>query len=134
MFLFGKKSKKKLEGTNEVVQRVCKRALEISTVDFSIIDGFRTQKQQKKMFDKGASELDGTMRISDHQTGMAVDVIPYIRGMDVWDTKDLAVRSAWLEIYRAFMRAAMQEDVQLEFGLGYNISGGRDWPHISFKG
>jgi len=133
MFLFGKKSKKKLKNVNEVVKRVCKRALDISTVDFSVIDGFRTQEQQKKMFDKGASELDGTNLISDHQLGLAVDVIPYMRGKDIWDTKDLEVRSAWLEVYRAFMRAAMQEGVQLEFGLGYNISGGRDWPHISFK-
>jgi peptidoglycan L-alanyl-D-glutamate endopeptidase CwlK len=134
MFVFGKKSKKKLKNVDEVVKRVCKRALEISTVDFSVIDGFRTQEQQREMFDKGASELDGTMKISDHQTGMAVDVIPFLRGYDIWDTKDLTVRSAWLELYRAFMRAAMQEGVELEFGLGYNISGGRDWPHISFKG
>ena len=133
MFLFGKRSKKKLKNVDDVVKRVCKRALNISTVDFGVIDGFRTQEQQQEMFDKGVSELDGTMKISDHQLGLAVDVIPILRGHDIWDTEDLEVRSAWLELYRAFMRAAMKEDVQLEFGLGYNISGGRDWPHISFK-
>lgn len=133
MFVFGKRSKKKLKNVNEVVKRVCKRALAESTVDFSVIDGFRTQEQQKEMYDKGVSELDGTNNISDHQTGMAIDVIPVLKGKNIWDTEDLEVRSAWLEVYRAFMRAGMKEGAQLEFGLGYNISGGRDWPHISIK-
>lgn len=133
MFVFGKRSKKKLKNVNEVVKRVCKRALAESTVDFSVIDGFRTQEQQKEMYDKGVSELDGTNKISDHQTGMAIDVIPVLKDKNIWDTEDLEVRSAWLEVGRAMMRAARLEGVQAEWGITYNISGGRDWPHFSIK-
>lgn len=132
-YKFGKNSKKKLTGVLPKVQELAKRALKYSTVDFSVIDGLRSAAEQRAMYDKGASELDGTMKISDHQTGCAIDVVPYVKGMDIWDVKDPVVAATWLEIYRAFGRAAMKLGIQLELGLYYNIGGGRDYPHISVK-
>lgn len=133
-FKFGKRSSEKLGTTNVVVQELCERALKYSKVDFSVIDGLRTQEQQKAMYDNGKSELDGTNKISDHQTGFAVDVIPYCKGLNPWDVSDDSVKAAYLEMYRAFMRASMKMGVHLEFGLGYSIGGGYDYPHISVKG
>jgi len=132
-FKFGKKSKEKLDGVDERVKRLCEKALKYSTVDFSVIDGLRTQSEQKAMFDKGASELDGQMFVSDHQLGLAIDVIPYVDGLDPWDVDNVDVKLAYMEMYRAFMRASMKLGMLLEFGFGYNIGGGRDWPHISVK-
>jgi peptidoglycan L-alanyl-D-glutamate endopeptidase CwlK len=133
-YKFGRRSREKLEGTQEIVKVLARKALKYTTVDFSVIDGRRTQTEQKAMFDAGKSELDGSMKISDHQTGLAIDVIPVI-DKSVWDVKDSEVAAAWLELYRAFMRAAMKLGVELEFGVGYNIgSEGRDYPHISIKG
>ena len=129
---FGKRSKENLSGVKPEVVKLCKKALRYSTVDFSIIDGLRTPQQQREMYDAGKSELDGTNKISDHQTGYAVDVIPVVKG-NVWDTEDLEVRSAWLELYRAFMLAGRKLGLNLEFGLGYDIAGCRDFPHISVK-
>ena len=85
------------------------------------------------MFAKGASELDGVHQISDHQTGMAIDVIPYLPGKDIWDVDDLEVKAAWFEVHRAFGRAGFKLGLQLELGVWYNIGGGRDYPHISVK-
>jgi len=132
-FKFGTGSLDNLDGVDDRVIMLCKKALKYSTVDFSVIDGLRTQSEQKALFDAKKSELDGMMLTSDHQLGLAIDVVPYIKGMDVWDVKDPEVAAAWLELYRAFMRAAMKLNMVLEFGVGYNIAGGRDYPHISVK-
>ena len=66
---------------------------------------------------------------------MAIDVIPYVKGLDIWAVDDARVAQAYLEMYRAFMRASMKLGLVLEYGLGYNIGkSGRDYPHISVIG
>ena len=134
MYGFGKRSRQSLDGVQPEVRELCEMALSISEVDFAVIDGFRTAKQQKEMYMSGASELDGVNRISDHQIGKAVDIIPYVKGIDIWAVHEPEVAVAWLEVYRAFMRASMKKKLVLEFGLGYNVGGGRDYPHIAVVG
>jgi len=134
MYGFGKRSRKYLDGVHADVRALAELALSYSTIDMAVIDGFRTAEQQKEMFDAGKSELDGINGISDHQIGKAHDVIPYVKGMDIWDVEDPVVAAAWLEVYRSYLRAAMKLGLVLEFGLGYDIAGGRDYPHISIVG
>jgi hypothetical protein len=43
-------------------------------VDFIIDYVLRSKEEQKRLFDKGLSKLDGTTKISDHQKGQAVDI------------------------------------------------------------
>lgn len=133
-FKYGKRSRENLDGVSPDVKALANLALEYSKIDMSIIDGFRTSKQQKKLFDKGLSELDGSNGISDHQTRMAIDFIPYVKGLDIWNVSEPEVAQVWLECYRGWLRAAMKLNLALEFGLGYDINGGRDYPHISVKG
>lgn len=143
-FKYGSRSKGYLYGTPEreavkpPVVKLCELALSYSTVDFGIIDGLRYDHEQVAIFKAGNSELDGINKKSDHQYGMAIDVYPVIKRngvrLDAYDVDDVDVRAGWLEVYRAFMRAAMKLGLIIEFGLGYNIGGGRDWPHISVKG
>jgi len=143
-FAFGNGSKEKLYGNNDrpavhpMVSKLAVKALGYSTVDFSIIDGRRLTADQQKVFAAGASALDGINQISDHQRGLAIDIYPCVKRdgkrVNMYDIDDPYVVTQWLEVYRAFMRAAMKLGLVLEFGLAYNISGGRDWPHISIKG
>ena len=120
--------------------------LSISTVDISIIDGARNAETQRVHFDKGNSELDGTLKMSDHQIekyvednlGRAIDCIPYVKGVDIWDVRDLTVSWVWCELFRALLRVdrlwkLKGIDVGLELGWTYDINGGRDYPHVSFK-
>ena len=53
-FQFGKRSIKRLEGVHPDLVKVCHRALEMSPIDFSIIEGMRTLKRQKALLAKGA--------------------------------------------------------------------------------
>ena len=144
-FVFGRRSKRFLYGHGDIgpvlpiTIELCNRALRYSSVDFGIIDGRRTAEQQRELYNNGSTTLDGVTALSDHQYGLAIDVLPVVRDennnkLNPFDIDNIIVRDAWLEVYRAFMRAGMKLKITLEFGLGYNISGGRDWPHISIKG
>jgi len=147
-FKFGNRSKEYLYGSDErppvhvEVAELCVRALKYSTVDFAIIDGHRSTEQQQAMFAKGRSTLDGVTKISDHQRALAIDVLPVVKDsrgnrLDAFDVSIPEVRIAWLEVYRAFMRAGFKLGLIIEFGLGYKLGKSeesRDWPHMSIKG
>jgi peptidoglycan L-alanyl-D-glutamate endopeptidase CwlK len=64
-------------------------------VDFTVISGFRTAEEQNKMFAKGVSKLDGYENKSYHQSGMAIDFIPY--PFNGWDDKE-SFRKVWDEL------------------------------------
>jgi len=143
-FVLGKRSKAKLYGDDEhpgvhpAVAELVVKALGYSTVDFGITDGVRTEAEQQAMHRDGKSELDGVNKLSDHQRRLAVDIYPVVhldgKRVNMYDIEDPFVVTQWLEVYRALMRASFKLGLVLEFGLGYNIGGGRDWPHVSIKG
>lgn len=61
-----------------------------SPVDFSIVSGFRTVREQQKLYAQGrtepgeiVTEKDGVLNLSDHQKGEAVDICVW-RGRLVW--------------------------------------------------
>jgi peptidoglycan LD-endopeptidase CwlK len=72
-YVLGKRSKERLEGVHPDLVAVVERAIEISKVDFTVLEGVRTRERQKELFDKGASK---TMN-SRHLTGHAVDLAPW---------------------------------------------------------
>lgn len=51
-------------------------------IDFGVawMGGIRTNEQQYELFKKGASKADGFKNKSAHQSGLAVDLLPYING------------------------------------------------------
>ena len=134
MYSFSQRSLDNLEFVNTKLIDVARLALKESKVDFSVIDGYRSEERQKALYEAGKSEADGVINKSAHQSGKAIDVIPYVKGLDIWDTNNGEVAKAWIELYRAFMRASRILDVNIEFGLGYNIGNGYDYPHIQLKG
>ena len=131
-YVFGRRSKENLKGVNPIMVKV-EDALRYSTVDFSVIDGLRTTQEQQELYKAGVTELDGLVKKSAHQSGNAVDVIPYVEDMDIWDVNSPEVSKLWLEVGRAMLRSAMKNGVCLEWGVAYNIGGGRDYPHFELK-
>lgn len=99
----------KLEGVHPDLVRVVNRAIELSEVDFAVVEGLRTQARQKQLVQAGASQ---TMD-SRHLTGHAVDLAPYIGGQIRWD---------WPPFYKIAdaMKAAAKE-------LGVSLNWGGDW-------
>tara|TARA_R110000796_G_scaffold28418_1_gene77770 strand:- start:626 stop:1021 length:396 start_codon:yes stop_codon:yes gene_type:complete len=120
MYTLGRKSLENLKGVNPILIEILERALEISSdrvdgVDFTIINtaGIRTPQQQNRLFREGVSNADGYKKISKHQTGDALDVVPYLNGGASWDEKEL------LKVAVCMLQASKE--------LGYNLKWGGFW-------
>ena len=120
MYRLGKKSLENLKGVNPILIEILERALEISSnrvdgVDFTIINtaGIRTPEEQNRLFKQGVSNADGYIKISKHQTGDALDVVPYVNGRASWDEKEL------LKVAICMLQASKE--------LGYRLKWGGFW-------
>ena len=120
MYRLGKKSLENLKGVNPILIEILERALEISSnrvdgVDFIIINtaGIRTPEEQNRLFKQGVSNADGYIKISKHQTGDALDVVPYVNGGASWDEKEL------LKVAICMLQASKE--------LGYRLKWGGFW-------
>jgi peptidoglycan L-alanyl-D-glutamate endopeptidase CwlK len=89
--------------------KVVRRALELTSVDFGVTEGLRTQVRQGELV---AAKKSQTMN-SRHLTGDAVDVMAYVNGAGTWEWK------YYEDIACAFKRAAAE--------LGVSIVWGGDW-------
>ena len=69
---YSKRSLSNLRGIHPDLRRVIDRALQESALDFTVIEGLRTQERQAQLVASGASK---TMN-SRHLTGHAVDLLP----------------------------------------------------------
>ncbi len=116
-FRFSARSLAKLEGVHPDLVRVVHRALELSKVDFSIVEGLRTVERQKELLASGASR---TMN-SRHITGHAVDLAPFIAGQIRWDWPP------FYDIAKAMKAAAAELNVPIIWGGDWTTF--KDGPH-----
>ena len=72
-YKLGKRSLENLSGVSGDMVAVVSKAIEITGVDFTVIEGLRTLERQKKLLADGNS----TTLNSRHITGHAVDMVPY---------------------------------------------------------
>jgi peptidoglycan L-alanyl-D-glutamate endopeptidase CwlK len=114
-FVLGTRSRAELQGVHPDLVAVVFRAIELTTQDFTVFDGFRTAEDQAELFRAGASQRDGTRRKSQHQKqksghGEAVDLVPWINGRARWE---------WGAIYPialAVRTAAQEHGLRLRWG------------------
>lgn len=116
-FKLGPRSLLNLRGVHPDLVRVVKRAIGISDIDFTVIEGRRSVARQKELFAKGASK---TMR-SRHIHGFAVDIAPYVGGSIRWDWP------LFDKIGEAMKKAAHLENVQITWGGDWKTF--KDGPH-----
>ncbi|WGM47641.1 hypothetical protein KOAAANKH_02523 [Brevundimonas sp. NIBR10] len=109
--ILGAGSLKELQGVHPDLVRVVKRAIGLSTQDFSVHDGLRTLEEQKRLVAAGASQtLNSMHRAQADGFGHAVDLVPYINGKLRWE---------WPAIYpiaAAMWQAAKDEGVAIRWG------------------
>lgn len=112
MYKFSKRSKDRLVGVHPDLVKVVHKALELSPVDFAVVEGLRTMDRQRELVAKGASQ---TLN-SRHITGHAVDLAPVIDGTVRWD---------WPPIYKiaeAMRLAAAHHGIQVVWGGAWHTS------------
>ena len=112
-YKFGSRSLNNLKGVHPDLLKVVHRALELSEVDFSVIEGVRTQARQAELFKNKASR---TM-LSRHLTGHAVDLYPVGKPTPWEDCKKVAI---------AMFKAAKELKIPLRWGGDWNQNGRSD--------
>lgn len=112
VFVLGPRSLQNLQGVHPDLVKVVKRALEVSPVDFTVIDGLRTETEEALNIAKGASQT----KHSRHLTGHAVDIAAFVHGKVVisWEfqpkiadamkhaSRDLGIPITWGGDWRSF--------------------------------
>jgi peptidoglycan L-alanyl-D-glutamate endopeptidase CwlK len=126
-FKFGEKSKARMRGINDQLIEVAELALLISPIDFGIPKhgGLRTAEEQQALFDGGTSQLDGSIKKSYHQSGMALDVFAYVDGKASWNEDHLTIIAA------AMLEAANRLSVSLRWGGHWKNF--KDMPHFEVR-
>ena len=109
MFKLGKRSIERLQGVHPDLVRVVERAIDLTTVDFTVLEGLRSPERQKILVASGASQ---TLN-SRHITGHAVDLGAWVDNQVDWSWP------LYHQIANA-MKAAANE-------LGIYIVCGADW-------
>lgn len=116
-FKLSKRSLGRLEGVKPELVEVVKRAIELTTIDFGVTEGVRTEKRQKELFDKGASK---TMN-SKHLGGNAVDLVAYIGSKVCWEL------DMYDNLADAMKQSAIEKGVRIKWGAAWSIDCLNDW-------
>ena len=128
------------------MQRVVKRAIEISTVDFIVVQGKRTWDEQARLYGQGRTvnqmavaglpvvyaqpgkpKVTWTMK-SNHLSGKAVDLVAWVNGGISWDT----TKGYYQVIAHAMKTAARDLGVDINWGGDWQTN--KDYPHFELRG
>jgi peptidoglycan L-alanyl-D-glutamate endopeptidase CwlK len=118
MFVLGQRSKLRLKGVHPDLVKVVERTIEISTVNFTVLEGLRTPERQKALVEAGASQ---TLN-SRHITGHAVDLGAWVGDEVRWDWP------LYHKIAAAMKDASKQVNVPIEWGGDWRNF--KDGPHF----
>jgi len=80
VFKLGKRSIERLQGVHPDLVRVVERAIDLTTVDFTVLEGLRSPERQQTLVASGASQ---TLN-SRHITGHAVDLGAWVDNQVDW--------------------------------------------------
>ena len=116
-YQLGSKSIRRMQGVNPDLVRVVERAIELTEIDFTVLEGLRTRERQEALVKAGASK---TLR-SRHLTGHAVDLAALVVGRVVWNT------GPYFKIERAIKTAAGELGIAIEWGGDWKSF--RDYVH-----
>lgn len=105
-YILGKKSLDRLSGVHPHLVAVVKRAIELTDIDFTVLEGVRSKSRQAQLVAAGASKtMDGR-----HITGHAVDLGALVAGSVRWDWP------LYYQVALAMQRAAIELKVTLVWG------------------
>lgn len=122
MFKLSQRSLNRLVGVNENLVNVVKRAIEISEVDFMVIEGLRTKQRQEELYAQGRTKpgkiVTWTMK-SKHIDGLAVDIAPCNKDGSInWNDLKMFDKMA-----DAMFKAAKELNINIRHGADWNMNG-----------
>ena len=115
--VLGPRSIARLQDVHPDLVRVVRRAAALSSLDFTVLEGWRGLPRQKQLLAQGATR---TLN-SRHLTGHAVDLAPMIGGTVSWDWP------LYHRLAKIVKAAAAQENVPIIWGGDWRTF--KDGPH-----
>lgn len=116
-YILSRRSRGNLVRVDKRLSKIVKNAIQITTVDFGVIQGIRTIEEQKALVEKGASQ---TMK-SKHLDGLAVDLMAYIGSRGSWEL------NLYDDIADAIKESAIKENVAIRWGAAWHIQNICEW-------
>lgn len=116
-YKLGAQSELLLRGVHPDLIKVIRRAIQISKIDFKVLEGVRSVARQRELVKKGASQ---TMK-SRHIHGFAVDIAPFVAGQVRWDWP------LYFQLSATVKQAAKDVGVPVEWGGDWKTF--KDGPH-----
>jgi len=117
MFSLSQRSIDRLHGVDDRLVDVVKAAIQITRIDFGVVQGLRTIEMQRKLVASGASQ---TMA-SKHLDGKAVDLMAYIDGRGSWEL------NLYDNIADAMAQAANKIGVKVRWGAAWHVDDIGQW-------
>lgn len=117
-FRLGTRSEQNLVGVHPHLQRVVRRAITITPVDFIVTEGLRSLNRQRALVAAGASKTYN----SRHITGHAIDVAALVGSQVRWDWP------LYRRIADAMKQAAEAQGIPIVWGGDWRTF--RDGPHF----
>ena len=111
VFKLSKRSLERLKGVDPQLIVVVAKAIELTDIDFGIIEGLRTLEKQKELVASGASK---TLK-SKHLEGKAVDLAAYLGKRLSWEI------TLYDNIADAMKKAAKEKGVAIRWGAAWHI-------------
>ena len=116
-YKLGPTSLLRLQDVHQDLVRVVERAIELTEVDFTVLEGLRTKERQLQLLKAGAT----TTMNSRHLTGHAVDLGALVGGRVRWDWP------LYYKIADAMKAASAELDIPIEWGGDWKKF--KDGPH-----
>jgi peptidoglycan L-alanyl-D-glutamate endopeptidase CwlK len=111
MFKLSQRSINNLKGIKPQLQDVVSRAIQLTEVDFVVIEGLRSIARQQELVNQGASQ---TMN-SKHITGDAVDLAAWL-GTIRWELP------LYFKIAEAMKQAAIENNIAIRWGGAWSVN------------
>lgn len=123
MFNLGPRSLTRLQGVHRDLVRVVMRAIEVSLVDFTVLEGVRSVERQQKLVDAGASRTMNSRHIPGTDgLGKAVDLGAWVDNQVDWSWP------LYQKIADAMKTASKELGVPIEWGGDWATF--KDGPHF----
>jgi len=91
MYSFGKTSTERLNTCHPDIIKIMNEVIKYH--DISVLEGIRSLERQQKLFKDGKSQLDGIIKVSEHQDkgdglSHAIDIMPYYKGFNPFTSEN----------------------------------------------
>lgn len=121
--ILGFRSRARLNGVHPDLVKVVERAIQITTVDFTVLEGVRDPQRQRKLVKAGASQTMNSRHIPGADGfAKAVDLGAWVDDEVCWDWQ------LYDKIANAMKKAAAELSIPLEWGGDWKKF--KDGPHF----